>query len=283
MVRMMKCPYCGKDVRVSSHWTTATCQNCHESFEIGVEVFELSEEEQAKEQERAMKEIHEKEQEKQDRQVETKRRLRQMFHMPEPDPYAGIKFEGEEEEKPVKNDSTDNKKRLLIAGVIGAGVLVIIILVVIIVSVLGSNSVQPIAEATPTLTPEPEQTEVTQMTSSGEATVEQYDGTWTDGFSIDSNPDDGKYMIDLQSSDTGEQKEVYLKPDVEDDSAKDSVSQNNVKKQDEEKQEQSDNTQVSGELPASPAAAKDEGNAYMGSGNDTGSDKALINKLFNGQ
>lgn len=278
MVRMMKCPYCGKDVRVSSHWTTATCQSCHESFEIGVEVFELSEEEQAKEQERAVKEIHEKEQEKQDRQVETKRRLRQMFHFPEPDPYAGIKFEGEEEEKPVKNDSIDNKKRLLIAGVIGAGVLVIIILVVIIVSALGSNSVQPIAETTPT----PEQTEVTQVASSGEATVEQYDGTWTDGFSIDSNPDDGKYMIDLQSSDTGEQKEVYLKPDVEDESAKDSVSQNNVKSP-EEKQELPDNTQASGELPASPAAAKDEGNAYMGSGNDTGSDKALINKLFNGQ
>lgn len=278
MVRMMKCPYCGKDVRVSSHWTTATCQSCHESFEIGVEVFELSEEEQAKEQERAMKEIHEKEQEKQDRQVETKRRLRQMFHLPEPDPYAGIKFEGEEEEKPVKNDSIDNKKRLLIAGVIGAGVLVIIVLAVIIVSALGSNSVQPIAEATPA----PEQTEATQVVSSGEATVEQYDGTWTDGFSIDSNPDDGKYMIDLQSSDTGEQKEVYLKPDVEDESAKDSVSQNNVKSP-EEKQELPDNTQASGELPASPAAAKDEGNAYMGSGNDTGSDKALINKLFNGQ
>lgn len=278
MVRMMKCPYCGKDVRVSSHWTTATCQNCHESFEIGVEVFELSEEEQAKEQERAMKEIHEKEQEKQDRQIETKRRLRQMLHLPEPDPYAGIKFEGEEEEKPVKNDNMDNKKRLLIAGVIGAGVLVIIVLAAIIVSALGSNSVQPIAEATPA----PEQTEATQVASSGEATVEQYDGTWTDGFSIDSNPDDGKYMIDLQSSDTGEQKEVYLKPDVEDDSVKDSVSQNNVKSP-EEKQELPDNTQVSGELPASPAAAKDEGNAYMGSGNDTGFDKALINKLFNGQ
>lgn len=280
MVRMMKCPYCGKDVRVSSHWTTATCQSCHENFEIGVEVFELSEEEQAKEQERAVKEIHEKEQEKQDRQVETKRRLRQMFHLPEPDPYAGIKFEGEEEEKPVKNDSIDNKKRLLIAGVIGAGVLVIIILVVIIVSALGSNSVQPIAETTPT--PTSEQTEVTQVASSGEATVEQYDGSWTDGFSIDSNPDDGKYMIDLQSSDTGEQKEVYLKPDVEDESATDSVSQNNVKSP-EEKQELPDNAQASGELPASPAAAKDEGNAYMGSGNDTGSDKALINKLFNGQ
>lgn len=278
MVRMMKCPYCGKDVRVSSHWTTATCQSCHESFEIGVEVFELSEEEQAKEQERAVKEIHEKEQEKQDRQVETKRRLRQMLHLPEPDPYAGIKFEGEEEEKPAKNEGVDSKKRLLIAGVIGAGVLVIIILVVIIVSALGSNSVQPIAETTPT----PEQTEVTQVASSGEATVEQYDGSWTDGFSIDSNPDDGKYMIDLQSSDTGEQKEVYLKPDVEDESAKDSVSQNNVKSP-EEKQELPDNTQASGELPASPAAAKDEGNAYMGSGNDTGSDKALINKLFNGQ
>lgn len=278
MVRMMKCPYCGKDVRVSSHWTTATCQNCHESFEIGVEVFELSEEEQAKEQERAMKEIHEKEQEKQDRQIETKRRLRQMLHLPEPDPYAGIKFEGEEEEKPVKNDNMDNKKRLLIAGVIGAGVLVIIVLAAIIVSALGSNSVQPIAEATPA----PEQTEATQVASSGEATVEQYDGTWTDGFSIDSNPDDGKYMIDLQSSDTGEQKEVYLKPDVEDDSVKDSVSQNNVKSP-EEKQELPDNTQVSGELPASPAAAKDEGNTYMGSGNDTGFDKALINKLFNGQ
>lgn len=279
MVRMMKCPYCGKDVRVSSHWTTATCQSCHESFEIGVEVFELSEEEQAKEQERAMKEIHEKEQEKQDRQIETKRRLRQMLHLPEPDPYVGIKFEGEEEEKPVKNDSIDNKKRLLIAGVIGAGVLVIIILVVIIVSALGSNSVQPIAETTPT----PEQTEVTQMASSGEATVEQYDGAWTDGFSIDSNPDDGKYMIDLQSSDTGEQKEVYLKPDVEDNSEKDSVSQNSVQKTDDAKQELPDNTQVSEELPASPAAAKDEGNAYMGSGNDTGSDKELINKLFNGQ
>lgn len=278
MVRMMKCPYCGTDVRVSSHWTTATCQSCHESFEIGVEVFELSEEEQAKEQERAVKEIHEKEQEKQDRQVETKRRLRQMLHLPEPDPYAGIKFEGEEEEKPAKNEGVDSKKRLLIAGVIGAGVLVIIILVVIIVSALGSNSVQPIAETTPT----PEQTEVTQVASSGEATVEQYDGSWTDGFSIDSNPDDGKYMIDLQSSDTGEQKEVYLKPDVEDESAKDSVSQNNVKSP-EEKQELPDNTQASGELPASPAAAKDEGNAYMGSGNDTGSDKALINKLFNGQ
>lgn len=279
MVRMMKCPCCGKDVRVSSHWTTATCQNCHESFEIGMEVFELSEEEQAKEQERAMKEIHEKEQEKQDRQVETERRLRQMLHLPEPDPYAGIKFEDEEEEKPVKSDSTDNKKRLLIAGVIGAGVLVVVILVVIIVSAIGSNSSAPAVAAN---TPAPEQTGVTQVASSGEATVEQYDGAWTDGFSIDSNPDDGKYMIDLQSSDTGEQKEVYLKPDVEDESAKDSVSQNNVKSS-EEKQELPDNTQVSGELPASPAAAKDEGNAYMGSGNDTGSDKALINKLFNGQ
>ena len=138
---------------------------------------------------------------------------------------------------------------------------------------------QPIAETTPT----PEQTGVTQVASSGEVTVEQYDGAWTDGFSIDSNPDDGKYMIDLQSSDTGEQKEVYLKPDVEDESAKDSVSQNSVQKTDDSKQELPDNTQVSEELPASPAAAKDEGNAYMGSGNDTGSDKALINKLFNGQ
>ena len=278
MVRMMKCPYCGKDVRVSSHWTTATCQSCHESFEIGMEVFELSEEEQAKEQERAMREIHEKEQEKQDRQAETKRRLRQMLHLPEPDPYAGIKFEGEDEKKSVKNGSTDTKKRLLVGGVIGAGVLVIIILVVIIVSALGSSNAPAVAEVTPA----PEKTETVTVASSGEATVEKYDGSWTDGFSIDSNPDDGKYMIDLQSSDSGEQKEVYLKPDVEDDSAKDSVSQNNVKKTDEATQNQVNHPSDT-ELSVSPAAAKDTDNAYMGSGNDTGSDKDVINSLFNGQ
>lgn len=278
MVRMMKCPYCGKDVRVSSHWTTATCQSCHGSFEIGMEVFELSEEEQAKEQERALKEIHEKEQEKQDRQFETKRRLRQILHLPEPDPYAGIKFEGEGSE--TDNKVTDIKKSLIIAGCAGIGALIVIVLVIMIVSAVKAGNSAP---AVVTNTPAPVQPAASgQTASAGEATVEKYDGSWTDGFSIDSNPDDGKYMIDLQSSDSGEQKEVYLKPDVEDDSVKDSVSQNNVKKPSETNQNQTGSSSEA-ELPASPAAMKDTDNAYMGSGNDTGSDKDVINSLFNGQ
>lgn len=218
MVRQMKCPFCGNMVSVSSHWETATCSKCHQNFEITVDVFELTEEEQAKEMEAAKQKIQADEARRDERTKETRKRLRAAFHLPEEDPHANVKFEDDE-----KNDSDapakepmDRKKMLILGGCIGVVLLFIIIFVIFIKAALGARSG---AASTQSGAAQPAQTQVQTeaVTSDGQATVEQHDGSWVDGFAIDSNNEDGKYMIDLQSSD-GDQREVTLTPDVADES-----------------------------------------------------------------
>lgn len=284
MVRKMKCPYCGTNVNVSSHWTDATCQNCHQNFEIGVEIFELSEAEQKKEMELATQKIHAEEKAREERAIETKRRLRQMLHIPEPDPHANIKFEDEEEEKKAKQENTDDdkKKKLIIIGGIAGIVLIFIIVFVIMISSAMKKASSAQTASAPEAKP-PQTTEVMQTASNdtvlaSEVTSEAHDSGWVDGFSIDSNPSDGRYKIDLQSSDTGEQREVNVKHDVTDnnqsqDPANQSISENKLP-EDKKSETTSSNT--------SPAAAKEEGNANMMPGQVGTDDKELLNTLFNG-
>ena len=216
MVRQMKCPFCGNMVSVSSHWETATCSKCHQNFEITVDVFELTEEEQAKEMEAAKQKIQADEARRDERTKETKKRLRAALHLPEEDPHANVKFEDDE-----KNDAgdakepMDRKKLAILGGLIGVVVLFIVIFALVIGAAMKkANSNKDNAEATPSST-----TQTEAVVSDGKATVEDNDGDWVDGYAIDSNNEDGKYMIDLQSSD-GEQKEVTLTPDVVDESEK---------------------------------------------------------------
>lgn len=218
MVRQMKCPFCGNMVSVSSHWETATCNKCHQNFEITVDVFELTEEEQAKEMEAATKKIQEQEALRDERTKETKKRLRAALHLPEEDPHANVKFEDDEKpesDAPAK-EPMDRKKMLILGGCIGVVLLFIIIFVIFIKAALGARSS---GASTQSGAAQPAQTQVQTeaVTSDGQATVEQHDGSWVDGFAIDSNNEDGKYMIDLQSSD-GDQREVTLTPDVADES-----------------------------------------------------------------
>lgn len=284
MVRKMKCPYCGTNVNVSSHWTDATCQNCHQNFEIGVEIFELSEAEQKKEMELATQKIHAEEKAREERAIETKRRLRQMLHIPEPDPHANIKFEDEEEEKKAKQANTDDdkkKKLIIIGGIAGIVLIFIIVFVIMITSAMKKASSAQTAsapEVKPSQTIEVLQTASNDTVLTSEVTSEAHDGGWVDGFSIDSNPSDGRYKIDLQSSDTGEQREVNVKPDVTDnnqsqDPANQSISENKLP-EDKKPETTSSNT--------SPAAAKEEGNANMTPGQVGTDDKEVLNILFNG-
>lgn len=284
MVRKMKCPYCGTNVNVSSHWTDATCQNCHQNFEIGVEIFELSEAEQKKEMELATQKIHAEEKAREERAIETKRRLRQMLHIPEPDPHANIKFEDEEEEKKAKQENTDNDKRkklIIIGGIAGIVLIFIIVFAIMITSAMkkvSSDQTASAPEAKPAQTTEVIQTAANDTVLTSEVTSEAHDGGWVDGFSIDSNPSDGRYKIDLQSSDTGEQREVNVKPAVTDnnqsqDPANQSISENKLP-EDKKPETTSSNT--------SPAAAKEEGNANMTPGQVGTDDKEVLNILFNG-
>ena len=284
MVRKMKCPYCGTNVNVSSHWTDATCQNCHQNFEIGVEIFELSEAEQKKEMELATQKIHAEEKAREERAIETKRRLRQMLHIPEPDPHANIKFEDEEEEKKAKQENADDdkkKKLIIIGGIAGIALIFIIVFVIMITSAMKKASSDQTASA-----PEAKQEQTTEVTqtaaddaiSTSEVTSEAHDGGWVDGFSIDSNSSDGRYKIDLQSSDTGEQREVNVKPAVTDnnqsqDSTDQSISENKLP-EDKNPESTSSNT--------SPAASIEEGNADMTPGQVGTDDKEVLNILFNG-
>lgn len=282
MVRKMKCPYCGTNVNVSSHWTDATCQNCHQNFEIGVEIFELSEAEQKKEMELATQKIHAEEKAREERAIETKRRLRQMLHIPEPDPHANIKFEDEEEEKKAKQTNTDDdkkKKFIIIGGIAGIVLIFIIVFVIVITSAMkkaSSAQTASASEAKPAQTIEVVQTESNDTVLTSEVTSEAHDGGWVDGFSIDSNPSDGRYKIDLQSSDTGEQREVNVKPAVTDNNQNQenqSISENKLP-EDKKPETTSSNT--------SPAAAKEEGNANMTPGQVGTDDKEVLNILFNG-
>lgn len=284
MVRKMKCPYCGTNVNVSSHWTDATCQNCHQNFEIGVEIFELSEAEQKKEMELATQKIHAEEKAREERAIETKRRLRQMLHIPEPDPHANIKFEDEEEEKKAKQGNTDDdkkKKLIILGGIAGIVLIFIIVFVIMITSAMkkaSSTQTASAPEAKPAQTTEVIQTASNDTVLTSEVTSEAHDGGWVDGFSIDSNSSDGRYKIDLQSSDTGEQRDVNVQPDVEDndqsqDPANQTVSENKLP-EDEKSETTSSNT--------SPAAAKEEGNANMTPGQVGTDDKEVLNILFNG-
>lgn len=211
MVRPMKCPYCGKEVSVSSHWSDTTCPHCRNVFEIGLEVFELSEEEQKKEQERALAEIRRKEKEDAERKAEAARRLRRTFRLPDPDPHKNIRFE--EEEKTAQEPSVRKKKMAVILLLAGT-VLLVVIAAAVLLSVAGKRREEPAPQ---------EETLQEEGTEQGEQVVDTTDGQahdsgWNDGWSIDSNPEDGMFKIDLQSSDTGEQKDVKLKPDVADDS-----------------------------------------------------------------
>ena len=278
MVRKMKCPYCGTNVNVSSHWTDATCQNCHQNFEIGVEIFELSEAEQKKEMELATQKIHAEEKAREERAIETKRRLRQMLHIPEPDPHANIKFEDEEEEKKAKQENADDdkkKKLIIIGGIAGIVLIFIIVFAIMITSAMKKASSGQTASAPKA---KPAQTAANDTISTSELTSEAHDGGWVDGFSIDSNPSDARYKIDLQSSDTGEQREVNVKPAVTNNNqsqgpANQSISENKLP-EDKKPGTTSSNT--------SPAAAKEEGNANMTPGQVGTADKKVLNILFNG-
>lgn len=198
MVRPMKCPYCGKEVSVSSHWTKTTCPDCKNEFEIGLEVFELSEEEQKKEQERALQEIEKKEKEMVQRKAETSRRLRQVFHLPEPDPHRHIKFEEEEPKEPEK---TEKQKRMLVAVLIAATVLIVLAAAGILLASAGSTPAEDMS------TEQPAQESVEVQVTDTSVEKQENDSDWNDGYAIDSNSQDGMFKIDLQSSDGGEQRE----------------------------------------------------------------------------
>lgn len=283
MVRKMKCPYCGTNVNVSSHWTDATCQSCHQNFEIGIEIFELSEAEQKKETELAVQKIYAEEKAREERAIETKRRLRQMLHIPEPDPHANVKFEDEEEKKakPENTDGDKKKKLIIIGGIAGIVLVLIIVFVIMIASAMkkiSSAQTASASEVKPPQTTEVVQTASNDTVLTSEVTSEAHDSGWVDGFSIDSNPSDGRYKVDLQSSDTGEQRDVNVKPDTTDDNrsqdpANQSVSGNKLS-EDKKPETTSSNT--------SSAIIKEEGNANMTPGQVGTDDKEVLNILFNG-
>ena len=212
MVRKMKCPFCQNVVNVSSHWETAICNKCHQSFEIGVDIFELTDEEQMKEMEEARKKIKEQEALRDERIKETRKRLRAAFRLPEEDPHADVDFEDDEthEEENPEKEPINRRKLLILCGLACAVLLFIIIFVIFITTALRSKAGDSLAQSS---TSQQTQVQTKSVTSDNKVTTEQHDGSWVDGFSIDSNNKDGKYMIDLQSSDK-EQREVTLTPDV---------------------------------------------------------------------
>lgn len=289
MVRKINCPYCGTIVGVSSHWTTATCPKCSQSFEIGVDVFDLSEEEQKKENELAMKKIHEEEEARKERAIETKRRVREFLHLPEPDPYADIEFEDEDDGKASPESADDKKKKMLIIGGIAGVLLLFVIIFIIMISAAMKKA--PAGAVTQT---EQKQTVVTQENKSANqknnpvkqdeatATTEKHDSGWVDGFAIDSNPSDGRYKIDLQSSDSGEQREVQ-KGNPKDNQKPVNTAQTGTNNTGSAVSENttSENT-GSASAAYSPAAAQDNDSAAMTSGTTSIDDKGILNSLFNG-
>lgn len=212
MVRKMKCPFCQNVVNVSSHWETAICNKCHQSFEIGVDIFELTDEEQMKEMEEARKKIKEQEALRDERIKETRKRLRAALRLPEEDPHADVNFEDDEvsDEEESEKEPMNHKKLLILCGLACAVLLFIIIFVIFITTTLRSKAGDT---STQSSVSQSVQEQTKPVVSDNKVTTEQHDGSWVDGFSVDSNNKDGKYMIDLQSSDK-EQREVTLTPDV---------------------------------------------------------------------
>lgn len=217
MVRKMKCPFCQNVVNVSSHWETAICNKCHQRFEIGVDIFELTDEEQMKEMEEARKKIKEQEALRDERIKETRKRLRAAFRLPEEDPHVDVDFEDDEtpdenvSDEDVSDEEPINRRKLLIlCGLACAVLLFIIIFVIFITTALRSKAGDT---STQSSVSQSAQEQTKSVTSDNKVTTEQHDGSWVDGFSVDSNNKDGKYMIDLQSSEK-EQREVTLTPDV---------------------------------------------------------------------
>jgi hypothetical protein len=212
MVRKMKCPFCQNVVNVSSHWETAICNKCHQSFEIGVDIFELTDEEQMKEMEAARKKIKEQEALRDERIKETRKRLRAAFRLPEEDPHADVNFEDDEvsDEEESEKEPMNHKKLLILCGLACAVLLFIIIFVIFITTAFRSKTGDT---STQSSVSQSVQEQTKPVVSDNKVTTEQHDGSWVDGFSVDSNNKDGKYMIDLQSSDK-EQREVTLTPDV---------------------------------------------------------------------
>lgn len=212
MVRKMKCPFCQNVVNVSSHWETAICNKCHQNFEIGVDIFELTDEEQMKEMEDARKKIKEQEALRDERIKETRKRLRAALRLPEEDPHADVNFEDDEvpDEEESEKEPMNHKKLLILCGLACAVLLFIIIFVIFITTALRSKAGDT---STQSSVSQSAQEQTKSVVSDNKVTTEQHDGSWVDGFSVDSNNKDGKYMIDLQSSDK-EQREVTLTPDV---------------------------------------------------------------------
>lgn len=222
MVRKMKCPFCQNVVNVSSHWETAICNKCHQSFEIGVDIFELTDEEQMKEMEDARKKIKEQEALRDERIKETRKRLRAAFRLPEEDPHADVNFEDDEvsDEEESEKEPMNHKKLLILCGLACAVLLFIIIFVIFITTALMSKAGDT---STQSSVSQSVQEQTKPVVSDNKVTTEQHDGSWVDGFSVDSNNKDGKYMIDLQSSDK-EQREVTLTPDVAGETAQTDVT-----------------------------------------------------------
>jgi len=212
MVRKMKCPFCQNVVNVSSHWETAICNKCHQSFEIGVDIFELTDEEQMKEMEDARKKIKEQKALRDEKAKEIRKRLRAALRLPEEDPHVDVNFEDDEvsDEEESEKEPMNHKKLLILCGLACAVLLFIIIFVIFITTALRSKAGDTFTQNSVSQSAQ-EQTK--PVVSDKKVTTEQHDGSWVDGFSVDSNNKDGKYMIDLQSSDK-EQREVTLTPDV---------------------------------------------------------------------
>lgn len=277
MVRPMKCPYCGSTVNVSSHWKDTTCPNCKNVFEIGLEVFELSEEEQKKEQERALADIKKKEEEAALRKAETAKRLRQTLKLPEPDPHKHIKFE--DEEQPKTPEVTDKKKRMIMIGV-AAGVFVLILIVVIFLASMISKKAAIDATAVTTT----EATTVAETETSSSEVInttdnQMYDSGWNDGYSIDSNSEDGRFKIDLQDSDSGEQRDGNVRPDVVDETEapkQDTVSDNTIQTPAPESTGSSNNSSVNG-LDSSAVGPETPGTPGTTSSAD---DSSVINDMI---
>lgn len=203
MVRKMKCPYCGTLIDVSSHWDSTICPKCHETIEIGADIFKLSEEEQKKENEDAMKRIREEEAVREARIKETKSRMRALFHLPPEDPYSDIKFEDEEQE----SDASAGSKSVIpnaigiLAIAVGAFVIIVCILIWIMFSARMASSDSTQISATGA--------SIQTVAVSNKPTVEASDGKWQDGYTIDSNSQDGKKMIDYQSE-PGKQRNILV-------------------------------------------------------------------------
>ena len=276
MVRPMKCPYCGSTVNVSSHWKDTTCPNCKNVFEIGLEVFELSEEEQKKEQERALADIKKKEEEAAMKKAETVKRLRQTFKLPEPDPHKHIKFEDDE---PEKSEVPDSKKRMIIIGAAaGVGILVLIA-VIFLASMISKKAAIDATAVTTTEATTVAETETSSSEVINTTDNQMYDSGWNDGYSIDSNSEDGRFKIDLQDSDSGEQRDGNVRPDVVDETEapkQDTVSDNTIQTPAPESTGSSNNSSVNG-LDSSEVGPETPGTPGTTSSAD---DSSVINDMI---